>query len=297
VATFALAVAWSVVAPARAQLTVPDAVTQNLGVTAPNGDRIIRNNEPGPTAAQVQGGFALGDFGTARGSAAVNTLGFFRPVIAPNDIPSLGRVTAVAQGETFPTNPDFPITVSATVDARADFLFFIGLTGSAPGVSSVPVDIGVTGMHNLSVPAGIGTGSGQALIAVGELLSTGASTSFFTLASTDPQFGGNANGSFSETRRVMVEPGDVLQVRLRAIASAVAGGDGTRPYTGSSVLQTASIDPSFLIPLDFPARDRFSFVVSPNLIPVPEPSAALLTVIGGAVVIVLCGRKRVRHTD
>jgi hypothetical protein len=279
--------------PARGQLVVPDAFTDNLVVEAPNGDRIIRNDHPGPTTAQVQGGFTLGSFGTARGSAVADTIGFFQPVIGPNDIPSLGRVTAVAQGETLPTDPQFPITVSARMTAQADFVFFIGLTGSASGVASVPIDISATGMHNLSVHAGNGSGSGQALIAVGERVSPSATTPLFSIASTDAGFGNNTGGFFSETRRVMMEPGDVLQVVLRADVAAVAEGDGTAPYTGSSVLQTASIDPSFRIPTDFASRDSFTFVVSPNLAPIPEPSSGVL-MLAGAMAIVLFGRKRAR---
>jgi len=85
----------------------------------------------------------------------------------------------------------------------------------------------------------------------------------------------------------MMAPGDVLQILLRAITSARAS-NATFEEPGDTLV-TATVDPSFMIPLDVPQRDQFSFVVSANLpqetSSVPEPGSGLLIGLGLAALI------------
>jgi hypothetical protein len=219
----------------------------------------------------------------------VTTLGFFDPIIAPNDIPSLGRVEGVSDAHS--RNGSLRTAVGNS-DAQVDFIFYIGLDG--PGTTEVPVDIRAVGTHNVSVVRGDGSGSGQALIAAGEVIPGSTATlPRFRIATTDPGNGTSAGGSFAQTERVMMAPGDVLQILLRTITSARAA-NAAFGEPGDTLV-TAVVDPSFMIPLDCAPRDQYSFVVSANLPPgptsVPEPGSGWLVGLGLAALIGFDHRK------
>jgi hypothetical protein len=254
-------------APLPAATVVPDAFTELLSLNS-EGEQLSLGTTPGAQQGQVSG---FADFGSAiaSGSASAQALGFFSPIISPNNIPGLGRATAVARSEHLLTGTGPPRGVGIA-DAAIDFYIFLGLEGSAPGVNEVPVNIRATGIHNVSVPTGSGSGTGQAQVVVEKMLPGGAGVGGFSLDTTDSAFG----GFFSETRQMLLAPGDILRVLLRANAHARAAGGDT--------LVTASVDPSFMIPLDFPQRDSFAFVDAAQI---PEPST-LVTGFAGAVIIV-----------
>src|SRR5262245_51971020 len=268
--------------PVHAVPIVPDAVTRNVAIQSQS-ERFTLADIAGPQHFQTFGFQEFGGEAFAFGSAAVTTLGFFDPIIAPNAIPSLGKVEAVTDAHS--RNGSVRLAVGNS-DAQVDFIFYLGLDG--PGVTEVPVDIRAVGTHNVSVVRGNGNGSGQALIAAGEVIPGSTATlPRFRIATTDPGNGTPGGGSFAQTEQVMMAPGDVLQILLRAITSARAS-NATFEEPGDTLV-TATVDPSFMIPLDVPQRDQFSFVVSANLpqetSSVPEPGSGLLIGLGLAALI------------
>jgi hypothetical protein len=174
------------------------------------------------------------------------------------------------QAETVPTS-SLPVTLSAGGNATVEFVFFLGMSGSAPGISVVPVDIGVLGSALFSVSRGLGSGRGFSSIRV--LRNPGPQAQLLFQIRTDQAANGDISGGFfSQTQQILMAPDEVIEIQLFAQYAVSASGGAI----GSAVLGEAYVDPSFTIPQSFAERDRFSFVVSPNLLPVPEPAAALL---------------------
>lgn len=253
---------------ATAAPVVPDAFTELLSVTSEN-RRFSLQKVSGPQSGEVSG---FVDFTTAiaSGSALAAASGFSQAITAPNNFPAVGAVTAVAHTTHQVNNPGFS-RGTGHASALLDFYFFVGLSGSAAGVTQVPVDITAVGRHNVSVAGGSGGGTGQARIVVSTMV-PGGGLPEFSLSTSDPAFGDNHSGSFRETRRVLMAPDETLRILLRVITDATAGGGETQA--------DAFVDPSFVIPLDFAQRDSFSFEVSPNLTQVPEPSCLVPWLMG-----------------
>jgi hypothetical protein len=250
---------------------VPPAFTRTVRVQSLADRPVVLSNVPGPTLLTDIGTPVVhGDLGMAIGDATAESLGFFAPILAPGSIPGLGRADVTIQAETVPTS-SFPVTLSAGGNAMVEFVFFLGMSGSAPGVSLVPVDIGTVGSALFSVSRGVGSGRGFSSIRVirnpgpqGRLL--------FQIRTDQAPYGDISGGFFSQTQQILMAPDEVIEIQLLAQYSVSAGAGPI----GSAVLGQAYVDPSFTIPSSFAERDSFSFVVSPNLLPVPEPAAALL---------------------
>jgi len=208
-------------------------------------------------------------------TAVAETSGFFGApvVIGPQLLSNLGRAHVEGRVE----NLDRP-TIHTTARAAATFVYFVEVLG--PHVSPVPVDIGwsVAGSGD-----GVGSGTAQVLV---EILSS-------------PNPGGGlirvnelvVNGARSGVSRVDVDLTDSLPDQLRIELRAQCGTSGLE---GTFVARcSATADPTFSIPLDFPDAALYRLEFSPNLAPasVPEPGIAWLSFVA---VLGLAVRTRMR---
>jgi hypothetical protein len=242
-------------AVSRAHAVPFDAVTTLVSTNA-SGLIHFKRDVPG-AAAEVSSQSLLIHPDHYSSAAIAETSGFFGSpiVIGPTFLSNLGRAHAEARVE----NLDRP-TIHATARAAATFVYFVEVFGPGP---FVPVHIGwsVAGSAD-----GVGFGSGQILV---EILSA-------------PRPGGGLirvnesviNGSRSGVSVVNVDLTDSLPDQLRIELRAQCGTSGLE---GVHIAQcSATADPTFSIPSDFPDAASFRLAFSPNLAPdaaVPEPGA------------------------
>ena len=206
-------------------------------------------------------------------TAVAETSGFFGApiVIGPGLLSNLGRAHAEGRVE----NLDRP-TIHTTARASATFVYFVEVLG--PGLSSVPLDIGwsVAGSAD-----GVGFGSGQIVVEILSALRPGGGLIRVNESAI--------NGSRSGVSRVEVDLTDTLPDQLRIELRAQCGTSGLEGVFVARCSATA--DPTFSIPADFPDASLVRLDFSPNLAPagVPEPGATSLSLL--AIVALVVGER------
>jgi hypothetical protein len=277
-------VAFVTVAIPRVHATAFDAVTILVNASAP-GNAGGFSNVTG-TADITKHGSAFVGPGNPHdeGTGIASTVGFYSTfVIAPGFISNLGRASAAAS--TINTDGG-PTGVGA--GAEAHFRLFVEVIPDpslpASVLGAVPVDVGwhVAGSHTAG-------GNDFAEIAVSQMTAGGPDSgriSKFVESAVD------ADRSGVTTVFVNLSPAtgldNQLAVDLRAVCFST--GFSVVPQVTSTAC-SATADPTFSIPADFPFADRIRLDFSPNLAP-PSAVAAPATGWLAVVAMLLLGARR-----
>jgi hypothetical protein len=233
----------------------------------------FQRNVPG-VAAVVSSVSLLLDGDDYISTAVAGTTGFFGSpvVIGPLLLSSLGMAHVEGKVE----NLDRP-TIHTTARASATFVYFIEVLG--PPSSSVPLDIGwsLAGSGD-----GAGFGSAQILVSILTQLNPGGGIIQVNESVID--------GALSGVSHVFVDLTDSLPDQLRIELRAQCGTSGLEALVATC---SATVDPTFSIPSDFPDADLFRLEFSPNLAPVavPQPGTAPLVMM---TLLALAVRERVK---
>ena len=257
----------------RAHAVPFDAVTTLVSTNA-SGLIHFQRNVPGP-ASEVSSQTLLISPDHYSSTAIAFTSGLFGSptLLGPTFLPNLGLAHASAHVE----NLDRP-TIHTTARASATFVYFLEVLGPAGGPvppGSPPVDVHID-WHLEGSADGVGFGSAQILVEILTALRPGGGLIQLNKSVI--------NGTLSGIDVVHVDLTDSLPNHLRVELRAQCGTSGLE---GAFVAEcSATADPTFFIPSDFPNASQFRLVFSPNLAPaasVPEPPAislSLLTLAG-----------------